>query len=51
MVLKITNTILVGKLKKYRAIKADHIAAAMISLAKSLPSTQILESDSIQDLA
>ena len=49
--LKLTSTLLVGKLKKYRAIKADHIAAAMINLAKSLPDSQILESNLIQDLA
>ena len=51
MVLKLTSALLVGRLKKYRAIKADHIAAAMISLAESLPSIQILESDRIQELA
>ena len=51
LVLKVTNTLLVGRLKKYRAIKADQIAAAMISLAKSLPDRKILESDLIQELS
>lgn len=51
LILKLTNGLLVGKLKKYRAIKADHIAAAMITLAKTKPDKQILESDLIQELA
>lgn len=51
VVLKATSALLLGKLKKYRAIKADHIAAAMIELAKTKPDTQILESDLIQELA
>ncbi len=51
VVLKLTSSLLVGRLKKYRAIKADHIAAAMIKLAKSLPDMKILESDRIQELA
>ena len=50
-IFRLTSTLMVGRLKKYRAIKADRIAAAMISLAKSLPDMKILESNLIQDLA
>jgi len=49
-VMKLTNALLVGKLKRYRAIKADCIAAAMIELANSLPDMQIVQSDVIQEL-
>jgi len=49
-VLKFTNAVLVGRLKKYRAIEADRIAAAMIHLAKSLPPTGIVISDTLQEL-
>jgi len=49
-VMKLTNSLLVGKLKRYRAIKADCIAAAMIELANSLPDMQIVQSDVIQEL-
>ena len=49
--LKLTSDLLVGKLKKYRAIEADHIAAAMIALAKSKPDMKIVESDLLQELA
>ena len=50
VLLKLTNVFLIGKLKKYRAIEADCIAEAMINLAKSYPSTPIVESDIIQKL-
>jgi len=43
-------SLLTGRLKKYRAIEADCIANAMISLAKSEHKTQILNSDMIQKL-
>lgn len=49
VVLKLANFLLVGKLKKYRAIKADCIAAAMISLAGSNHKEQIVPSDLIQE--
>lgn len=49
-VMKLTNTLLVGKLKKYRAIGADCIAAAMINLAKSKPESQVVPSDVLQEL-
>ncbi len=51
VVLKASSALMVGKLKKYRAIKADHIAAAMIRLAKTKPDMKIIESDLIQELA
>jgi hypothetical protein len=49
VVLKLANVFLVGKLKKYRSIKADCIAAAMISLASSSHKEQIVQSDLIQE--
>jgi uncharacterized protein YbjT (DUF2867 family) len=48
-VMKRSNALLVGRLKKYRAIEADCIAAAMISLAKSNHDTPIVESDVIAE--
>lgn len=47
--LKLANVFLVGKSKKYRAIKADCIAAAMIKLAGSNHKDQIVNSDIIQE--
>jgi uncharacterized protein YbjT (DUF2867 family) len=49
ILLKLTTVFLVGRLKKYRAIEADCIASAMISLAKSKPDMQIVNSDIIQE--
>jgi len=49
-VLKFTNAVLVGRLKKYRAIEADCIAAAMIHLAISKPPSGIVISDKLQEL-
>ena len=49
IVLKLSTLFLVGRLKKYRAIEADCIASAMISLAKIKPDMQIVNSDSIQE--
>jgi uncharacterized protein YbjT (DUF2867 family) len=48
VVLKITNALMVGRLKKYRAIEADCIAAAMIQLALSKPPSGIVKSDKLQ---
>ena len=48
--LKVLQVFLQGNLKKYRAIKAESIAAAMIELAGSLPDKQIIDSDLIQKL-
>ena len=47
-VLKITNAVMVGRLKKYRAIEADCIAADMIQLALSKPPSGIVKSDKLQ---
>jgi hypothetical protein len=49
-VLKFTDVVLVGRLKKYRAIEADCIAAAMIHLALSKPPSGIVISDELQEL-
>ncbi len=50
ILMKLTNIFLVGRLKKYRAIEAECIAAAMLSLARSKPNEQIVNSDLIQKL-
>lgn len=50
LVLKLAEIFMVGRLKKYRAIQADVIAAAMIGLAKSEHHEQIVNSDVIQQL-
>ena len=49
-IMKTVSALMVGKLKKYRAIEADRIAAAMISLAESKPDIQIVKSDILQEL-
>ena len=49
VLLKFTTVFMVGRFKKYRAIEADCIASAMISLAKSKPDRQIVNSDIIQE--
>jgi len=50
VILKLSKFLMIGSLKKYRAIEADCIAAAMLSLAGSLPDMQIVNSDIIQEL-
>jgi uncharacterized protein YbjT (DUF2867 family) len=50
VMLKLFSVFLLGGLKKYRAIKADTIAAAMILLSKTLPDNQIVLSDRIEEL-
>jgi len=50
VVLKIASAFLVGSLKKYRAIEADCIAAAMIHLALTKPLSGIVISDKLQEL-
>lgn len=47
--LKLLHVFLRGSLKKYRAIDADCIAAAMISISQSLPDLQFVSSDLIQE--
>jgi uncharacterized protein YbjT (DUF2867 family) len=49
-IMKLAGALLVGKLKKYRAIDADRIAAAMITLAESKPDIRIVKSDILQEL-
>ena len=50
-IMRLSAPLLLGKAKKYRAIEADTIAAAMISLAKSEYQEQIVPSDVIQVLS
>ena len=50
VVMKFTNAFLVGRLKKYRPIEADCIAAAMINLTKTKPPTGVVNSDKLQEL-
>lgn len=50
VVMKVASPLLAGGMKKYRAIEADCIAAAMISLAGSRPQTRIVSSDMLQEL-
>lgn len=49
-VMSIINPLLVGPLKKYRSIKADQIAHAMIVLANSYKGQMTLDSDKIAGL-
>jgi uncharacterized protein YbjT (DUF2867 family) len=48
--LSLVTLFLQGRLRKYRAIKADCIASAMIELAASKPDLQMVESGLIQEL-
>ena len=50
-IFKLFNPLLQGKLKKYRAIKANSIAQAMINLANSNEPTQIISSNKIEMIA
>jgi uncharacterized protein YbjT (DUF2867 family) len=50
-IFKLFNPLLQGKFKKYRAIKAESIAQAMINLANSTEPTQIISSDKIEIIA
>jgi uncharacterized protein YbjT (DUF2867 family) len=49
-VMKFASALLVGRMKKYRAIEADCIAAAMIQLAKTKPPSGIVISGTLQEL-
>jgi len=51
VVMKSANSFLVGKLKKYRSIKADKIATAMRLLAKQSNNQIIVESDHIEQIS
>ena len=44
---KILNPLLIGRLRKYRAVKAEAIARKMIELANSNEPSKIVESDQI----
>jgi uncharacterized protein YbjT (DUF2867 family) len=46
-IFKVLGFLLIGPLKKYRAIEADSIAEAMINIDQRKPSEQIFESDKI----
>ena len=46
----VASVFLVGKYKKYRAIKAESIASAMHHLVELKPKIQIIESDKIEEL-
>jgi uncharacterized protein YbjT (DUF2867 family) len=48
---KLVQPLLIGKLKKYRSTEAEHIAQAMINLANSTSSAQIITSDKIREIA
>lgn len=51
VLMKALNFIFIGKLKKYKAIKAERVARAMIALSKTeLEGTSVFESDRLQDL-
>ena len=49
--IQLLRFILVGKLKKYRAIEAETIARTMIYLANELPNLSLIDSDKIQEIA
>lgn len=51
IVAKIISPFLIGKLKKYRSIKAITIAKAMQNIAKNLPKKNIIPSNYIKKLA
>ena len=48
---KIFQPLFLGKLKKYRITEAEHIAQAMVNLANSTSSTQIISSEKIKEIA
>ncbi|MCJ7801008.1 MAG: nucleoside-diphosphate sugar epimerase, partial [Candidatus Marinimicrobia bacterium] len=51
VVMKLIQPLLIGSLRKYRAIKAETIATAMIELASNGSDKQIILSDEIQKVA
>lgn len=50
LIIQLISFLLIGKLKKYRAIEADKIAQAMINLANSKPNLTIINSDRINEI-
>jgi len=51
VVMKLIQPLFIGSLRKYRTIKADNIATAMIALASNGSDKQIILSDEIQKVA
>lgn len=51
MAMKVLNVFLVGSLKRYRSIKAETIANAMIAIDLKGSSTKIIESEDIKKIA
>jgi uncharacterized protein YbjT (DUF2867 family) len=51
VVMKIINPLMIGKLRKYRAIEADMIASAMVNLSENNYESQIIESDKIIEIS
>lgn len=50
VIMKMLNPFLIGKWKKYRAIKAETIANTMYALAQAKPNYKIIESNKIQEI-
>lgn len=50
VVINFFQFMLVGKLRKYRSIKAEKIANTMINLANTKPDLQVINSDKIQEI-
>lgn len=51
VVMKAFNPVLMGKLRKYRAIHGRDVARAMIGILKEAPDKTIFESDEVQRIA
>ena len=52
ILMKITGPVFMGKLKKYRGIQAEDVAAAMVIIAVSEPSKRVIfESDEVREIA
>ena len=51
VVFKIIQPLFIGKLKKYKITEAEHIALAMINLANSTLTAQIITSEKIKEIA
>ncbi len=51
LIFKMLQPLFFGKLKKYSITEAEHIAQAMINLANSTSTTQIITSEKIKEIA
>lgn len=49
VVMKVLSPVMMGKLKKYRGIKAETVASAMINLANSNEDQKIVKSDELEE--